>query len=430
MPPRLTQLLAALAGLAFAGLAASAQAAPAAGEPWAWVEQVQGGPQVRAATPQARCPVLTVDGAPAAMQVRAPADAAFPMTLCQLKLAPSVRSVALGTTPLPLLKSPPQRILIFGDTGCRVKDDLVQDCNNPRLWPFADVVRRAAAHHPDLVIHVGDYYYRETPCPAGNARCAGSPYGDNWATWRTEFFAPAQPLLATAPWVFVRGNHETCSRGGRGWYRLLDAGAQPLTCPATAAPFKVELGDLSLYVLDSGSAEDRAAPPDAVALFAGELNALRADMTHGKGWILTHRPIRGLAPVARLGPIGPIEIPLNKTEQAAVQGHDLSGVQMIVSGHIHHFATYSFGPRRPAQLISGAGGDIGEPADTPVVRQGQVDIDGLTADRISFDRFGYFLLDRAGADWLGTFRDIDDRVIASCRLHERQLACAPAKGVG
>ena len=422
--PRLTMLFALL------GLAAATPAFAAPADPWVWVEQVQGGPEVRAATTQPRCPVLTVDGDAAPMQVRATADATFPLTLCALKLPAGARRAALAGANLPLLKGPPQRILIFGDTGCRIKDDLVQACNNPRLWPFADVVRRAAAHHPDLVIHVGDYYYRETPCPKDNAACAGSPYGDNWATWRTEFFTPAAPLLATAPWVFVRGNHETCSRGGLGWYRLLDAGAKPLPCPATAAPFTVDLGDLNLYVLDSGSAEDRAAPPDAVARFGAEMDAVRADMAHGKGWILTHRPFWGLAPVLRMGPIGPIEVALNQTEQAAARGRDLSGVQMIVSGHIHHFSAYSFGRKRPAQLIAGTGGDIGEDADTPVVRQGQVDIDGMTAQRMTFDRFGYFLLDRAGSDWTGTFRDIDDRVIATCRLHDRDLRCTPAKGIG
>ena len=427
---RLTTLFALLAlplGLLFAS---HASAAPGPGEPSVWVEQVQGGQQVRAATLQPRCPVLNVDGEPTAMQVRAAADAIYPVTLCQLSLPAGARRATLGGAALPLLKGPPQRILIFGDTGCRIKDALVQDCNNPRLWPFAQVVRRAAAHHPDLVIHVGDYYYRETPCPAANKACAGSPYGDNWATWRTEFFTPARPLLASAPWVFVRGNHETCSRGGRGWFRLLDAGAQPLPCPSTAAPFTVNLGDLNLYVLDSGSAEDSSAPPDLVARFGGELNALAGEMTHGKGWILTHRPFWGLAPIARLGPIGPIEAPLNKTEQTAVQGRDLSGVQMVVSGHIHHFSAYSFGPGRPAQLISGAGGDIGERADTPAVRQGTVDIDGLPAERLTFDRFGYFLLDRSGADWVGGFRDLDDHLIATCRLHGRDLRCTPVRGQG
>ena len=77
-----------------------------------------------------------------------------------------------------------KRIVVIGDTGCRLKGTFVQDCNDPVKWPFATVARLAAARHPDLVIHVGDYHYRETPCPADRAGCAGSPYGDNWAVWQ------------------------------------------------------------------------------------------------------------------------------------------------------------------------------------------------------------------------------------------------------
>jgi hypothetical protein len=319
---------------------------------------------------------------------------------------------------------------VFGDTGCRIKADHIQDCNNPRRWPFAEVARRAAAHHPDLVIHVGDYYYRETPCPAGDKQCAGSPSGDHWTTWRAEFFAPAQPLLAEAPWVFARGNHEACGRGARGWFRMLDAGPAPLACPAISASFKVDLGDLNLYLIDSANTFDNDAQAPMVARFSAQLDALGADMSHGRGWIVTHRPIWGLTPVARLGPVGPFDVPINKTEQAAVVGHDLGGVQMIVSGHIHHFASFDFGPTRAAQLVVGTGGDIGEDADIARIRSDQVSIDGMEADRTTFSRFGYFLLDRAGADWTGTFRDMDDHVVATCKLHERRLRCAAVKGAG
>jgi hypothetical protein len=100
---------------------------------------------------------------------------------------------------------------------------------------------------------------------------------------------------------------------------------------------------------------------------------------------------------------------------------------MVVSGHIHHFASYDFGPDRPAQLIAGTGGDVGEPADTPRIRTASPQIDDLTAQRLTFDRFGYLLLDRAGADWVGAFRDINDRVVATCRLHRRDLTCKAAK---
>mgnify|MGYP000167914488 CR=1 FL=1 len=66
--------------------------------------------------------------------------------------------------------------------------------------PWCVVVAGAvAAWDPDLIVHVGDYLYRESPCPEGQSGCAGSPHGDNWATWNADFFAPASPLLGAAP---------------------------------------------------------------------------------------------------------------------------------------------------------------------------------------------------------------------------------------
>jgi hypothetical protein len=359
------------------------------------------------------------------MRVRVAASADFPTTVCEVELPAGTRRASIAGRLLPLPKPRADKILIFGDTGCRLKGALVQDCNNPRAWPYAAVARRAAAHHPDLVIHVGDYWYRESPCPAGHAGCAGSPWGDNWTTWDAEFFRPAEPLLATAPWVMVRGNHEDCARGGPGWFRLLDAAPQALACPADSAPMAIDVGGLALYILDSANADDRAAPPDKVAEFAAQLDALKPQLKSRLGWIVTHRPVFGLAPVARVGPIGPLEVPLDATEQAAVRGRDLAAVQMIVSGHIHHFASYSFGKGRPAQLIVGTGGDIGEPGDTPKHRSGTPDIDGMTATGFAFERYGFLVLERGAAGWTGVFYDVNDRIVARCRLVGRDLHCSP-----
>ena len=392
----------------------------------AWVELTASGPQARVETTESRCPSLDLDGRMTPMQVRAGPDAAFPTNLCQLDIPVGTKRASLGLQTLPLPHGPPQRILIFGDTGCRLKGLAIQDCNDPKAWPFPLVVRRALERKPDLVIHVGDYYYRETPCPEGHAGCAGSPYGDAWATWKAEFFDPARPLLNAAPWVFVRGNHESCTRGGKGWFRQLDAGPRPLACPAMSAPFRVALGDLNLYVLDSADAEDRGTPSEAVAAVSAQFNAIKGELAQAPGWIVTHRPIWALTPIARVGPVGPFELSLNATEDAAVKDKDLAGAQMIVSGHIHHFAAYDFYGRRPSQLVAGTGGDIGEDADTPAIREGDVQIDNLSAHRITFERYGYLLLDRAGDDWVGAFWDLKDRVVAACRLHQRRLSCGPA----
>ena len=400
---------------------------PAGAQTQAWVQYIQGGAQIRAVSASPTCPVVTIDGRPHRLTTRAGPVPGFAQTLCQLDLPAGARTATLEGRPMPLPPKSPRRIVIFGDTGCRLKGSDFQACNDPRAWPFAAVARMAAAQHPDLVIHVGDYYYRESPCPAADAGCAGTPSGDAWVSWKADFFDPAAPLLAAAPWVFVRGNHEACRRGGEGWFRLLDAAQRPVACPGASAAFTVDLGDLNLYVIDSSRAADSEAPAGDVAAMAVQLDALRADLAQKPGWILTHRPIWGLAPVARIGPMGPFEIALNRTEQVAVAGRDLSAVRMVVSGHIHHFDSLSFGPARPAQLVVGTGGDVGDWADTPQVRQTTPSIDGATARRLSFERFGYFLLDRDGADWVGAFRDLDNRLVANCRLHSRALTCWGAK---
>ncbi len=106
-----------------------------------------------------------------------------------------------------------------------MKGSLVQPCNDARQWPFAAIARKAADLKPDLVIHVGDYLYRgERVSGELMPDVRGTPFGDNWPEkkrWAADFFTPAQPLLAAAPWVFVRGNHEDCQRAGPGWTRLL-----------------------------------------------------------------------------------------------------------------------------------------------------------------------------------------------------------------
>jgi hypothetical protein len=391
-----------------------------------WLELTGRGPELRVATAAAHCPDAQLDGAAAPMQLRAPANDAFPLSVCELVVPAGVSRAGVGDWSAPLPHGPPRRILIFGDTGCRLKGEAVQACNDPRQWPFALVAARAAAQKPDLVIHVGDYYYRESPCPAGEAGCAGSPHGDNWASWDAEFFEPAGPLLRAAPWVLVRGNHESCARGGLGWFRLLDQAAEPSACPAQSAPFRIDLGDLALYGLDSADTEDRSAPQKAVDAFAGQLDAV-TPAAGQQAWIVTHRPIWAEVEATKLGPLGAVEVPINATEQAAVRGRSLAGVQLIVSGHIHHFASYDFGPTRPAQLVAGTGGDVGDDADSARVRPDNARLDGLDAKGFTFMQYGYLLLDRDGDSWKGAFRDLDDKLVATCRLHQRELRCRRAR---
>jgi hypothetical protein len=419
--PAVAVALLALAGCSRAETPKPPELAPTVDR--AWVELTDRGAEARLITATAECPAVAIDGTPTPMTKRVGPSADFPMTVCQLLLPTSARQASVRGIALPIPVAEPHRVLIFGDTGCRLKGVEVQNCDNPRDWPFGVVSQLAAAHHPDLVIHVGDYYYRESPCPAGRAGCAGSPWGDNWNSWNADFFQPAEPLLRAAPWVMVRGNHEDCQRGGPGWFMLLDAAATPLTCPAYSAPMKVDVGGLQLYVLDSSGTDDRHAPPAAVTAFSSQLDVLKTTPPTAPAWIITHRPVWGEVPT----PVGGIEVPINATEQAAVKGRDLTGVQMIVSGHIHHFASFSFAGDRPPQLIVGTGGDVGELGDSPRFLDDGVSLDGMSAKRFGFDRYGFLILEKTGDSWAGSFYDVRDHPIASCTMVARALTCQATK---
>ncbi len=145
----------------------------------AWLQySADGQPHARALiTVEAQCPSATVDGRAVPMTQRAAADDKFDDVVCDAPVSATAASVAVGPRPLPAPARAPKTVVVFGDTGCRLKDQEVQQCNDATDWPFPTVAASIAAAHPDLIVHVGDYYYRETPCP--NPRCAG-PYGDTW----------------------------------------------------------------------------------------------------------------------------------------------------------------------------------------------------------------------------------------------------------
>lgn len=395
--------------------------ARAADLPGCWVEFTSdGGIDIRAITaPGMPCPPVVADGAALPSTTRGQPDAAggaYPIRICVAHAAAPPRNATVAGLPVPTSGQAIKRIVVIGDTGCRLKGNFVQDCNDPVKWPFAIVARLAAARRPDLVIHVGDYHYRETPCPADRPGCAPSPYGDNWAVWQRDFFNPAAPLLATAPWVMARGNHEICSRGGHGWFRLLDP-HPGVDCTATTAPYVLHISPLNLLVFDSADADDDKADLAKVALYRAQMQTL---LVHAPphSWLLTHRPFWALAQ----GKGVPKGATANATEQAAIRALIPPELDMVLSGHIHDFTSYDFGPGHPAQFVVGEGGDVHDAIVQPVVAG--VTIDAATVRQgFAIADYGYVLLDRVPHGWAGTVYSITDRVLARCRLLGRDVAC-------
>lgn len=417
----------------------------------------------RAITTAPACPQIEIDGRAAAMNVRAPL-APIPLRplsgeaagrpqapssavqSCEAPLPAGVRSVTVAGRKLPLPVAEPQRIVVIGDTGCRLKGKEFQDCNDPQAFPFARVAASAAAWKPDLVIHVGDYHYREDPCPADRPGCAGSPFGYGWDAWQADFFAPAQALLAAAPWVVARGNHETCVRGGQGWWRFLDPrpfGPQN-SCDDPAQdvhgdytdPYAVPLGGgAQLLVFDSANTSYKGFKAGDVRLekYADtyrKMEALAARAPHNIA--VDHHPLYGFganqdkntgAVTLFGGDAGLIQA------FGAIQPRLLPAkVDVLLSGHVHLWEQVSFASDHPTQFVSGFAGTAEDIVPLPAtVAPGTTPAPGAVVEAMSswIDGFGFMTMERRGADrWDVVVHDRDGKERNTCTVEGRRSRCA------
>jgi hypothetical protein len=279
------------------------------------------------------------------------------------------------------------------------------------------VAAAATRLKPDLVIHVGDYLYREAACPLLNRGCAGSPSGDDWPAWAADFFSPAAPLLATAPFVFVRGNHEECARSGEGWLRLLG----PLTvdpktpCIDHVAPWSVPLGDVTLGVMDDAHAPEPYAPGDLASLYRADFAALHR--MPPPVWLVMHRPIWG---VVELG-FG-IVVGGNRTMMAAQDESGIPGnVSLQLSGHIHSFEAINYAKGAPPQIIAGEGGDLLDKA--PRDLSGRSVGAQKIASGLSLPGYGFLLFTREADRWLIHVMTQDGTQEALCVFVNRRVEC-------
>lgn len=402
-------------------------AAPAAAEACRWVQYVPGGLEARAITDGPACPVATLDGAAVPMVARAAPGPDYPVLVCAATLPPGARAAAIDGVPLRLPVADPRRILVLADTGCRMKGSKVQACNDINQWPFRVIASVAATTKPDLVIHLGDYHYRETACPDGNLGCAGSPFGDTWAVWRADFFSPAEPLLAAAPWIAVRGNHEECNRGGRGWSRTLDP--RPFDPAAAciaggAEPYTVALPGLTLGVLDVATAEeDKVSEPQASA-YRRQFQVLGEAMGNQPGWLLLHRPIWSAEEMKNGQPVG-----ANQTLAAAARNDAIPAmVSAMFSGHHHTFQVLNYDPaaRLPPQVVAGHGGDYADEG-VPLDPAGMSIMGVRVASGMNQHGFGFLLLERGDGGWTATSHDLRGNPVRSCAIGVRVVTCGPQR---
>jgi hypothetical protein len=448
---------------ALAALTGCASLSPAPPELSAFVVIGEDGAAIaRVLTPGAACPSIRLDQRDLAMTVRAPAQtiaqrrtvspaqnskpSAFPLLTCEAFIPAGTKQAEVSGAPLPLPRAQPNRIVVIGDTGCRLKDNGdYQDCNRPEIYPFARIAAQAAAWKPDLVIHVGDYHYRENACPADRPGCAGSPWGYGWDAWNADFFTPGQALLRAAPWVMARGNHESCARGGQGFWRFLDP--RPLLpgrdCNDAANdaigdysdPYAVPLGaGQQLIVADTSSTTYKgfSAGDSRMARYADtyrKMDALSQKATNSIA--VFHHPILGFgANRDKAGVVSLFNGDKGLVDAFGAMNARLmpKGVQAVLSGHVHVWEQVSFASDHPTQFISGFSGTAEDIVPLPaVLPEGAQPAPGAIVDNISswVDGFGYMTMERSGAgEWDVKVWDTNGAVRNTCRISGSKSVCA------
>jgi hypothetical protein len=398
---------------------------------YAWVQM--GPPHVgivRAITAGSTCPKVILDRSVVRMRRRAAPDADFDVLTCEASIPPGVDRLEVAGKRLRAPALNPKRIAVVGDTGCRLKagnalDDGFQACNDPDDWEFAKVAAQVAASKPDLIIHVGDYIYREQPCD-GSIGCEGSPFnspGMRWATWEADFFAPAAPMLEAAPIIFVRGDHEQCERAGAGFFRFLHP-FRRRHCLDFTDPYALDLGGLKLIVMDTVQAVDTALSPEVVRDRYEQDFEAAAELTTGSTWLLSHRPIWAIRPTGKDGSATEI---INVTVQDALRkalGGLSPQVNLVLTGHIHLGEVLSFTGGRPPQIVAGIGGTKLLPDITAELTDTMLDGERIThATIVAAHGFMTFEL-KQPRSWIITMRNAAGEPSAVCELSGKSASCA------
>ncbi|HEX7819052.1 MAG TPA: metallophosphoesterase [Sphingobium sp.] len=368
----------------------------------------------------------------------------FPVRVCEADLPLRARTASIAGHALPLPAARVRRIIIIGDTGCRIKasDNAVQDCNVPAAWPFASIAKQAAAWKPDLVLHVGDYLYRENPCPAGHDGCAATPWGYGWDAWNADFFTPALPLLAAAPWIMVRGNHESCLRAGQGWWRFLAAQAlvPGQDCNAVAddvrgdqsPPYAVPLGKgAQIIAMDLAIAGEEAIPatdPRHDGMIATQADVTALAKGHRYTFLTDHYPLLGLTATRKDGAvkIKSGNKAILSTFGIADPSLALPGIDMLLAGHVHEWQQVDFRDH-PGQFISGMAGTQEDVVAIPTDKA--LGAEPAPGTRVTgFDswtgHFGFMTLERTGARrWTVQVHALGGQIIHRCRIDGRHSSC-------
>ena len=319
----------------------------------------------RVTTEKEECPKVIIDDNENQTLLYHDKTTEFPVISCYIPIMEDVQKLSFNNEDI-LLNKKIERILVIGDTGCRIKGTYTQDCK--KQWHFKKIIDIAASRKPDLVIHLGDYLYREF-CRLED--CKDEPVGDKLKTWNEDFFKPAKNLLSSIPWIFVRGNHESCARGGKGWSHFFDYRKR---CVKNTQPYSIDVShDLRFIIADSAETTPEQKEIDLVNFLS----------TNKKSWLFTHRPFWNRTDK---------EFEIYTTPEMLSQD-----ISTIFSGHIHIFQV-SDNSNKKQVIVGNSGTRLTKLPINPYTKQ----------------EFGFVILDKQDdGGWKMNLFNVEDIVIAS-----------------
>ncbi len=385
-----------------------------------WLTYGPDGPTARTIVTSGDCPHITIDGRRERMRVRNLPGKNYRVTSCEAAVPTTAASASIGDHPLPVAKlGRTAKIAILGDTGCRRKVSngkaSIQDCNDPKAWPFEAVTNSIAEWDPDLILNVGDYYYREAVMSGGK----WVPSSYDWSRWNADWFKPAAKLLPNAPWVMVRGNHESCDRAAEGWFRFLDPRPylyeDKRMCKSNleyTPPYAVTVGEMRFIVIDSAGVSDYMVDPTQVDIVANQLS-LYANKAAG-AWMMLHHPIWAFGSYG-----GETAVMWTAWNQA---GANAPNPALMLTGHMHLLEMLSFTDNRIPQLVIGNGGtELDKASAPPKGPIGGRDV----ANFFAHDQFGWVAATQTDGTWTFDIRDTMGKSQASCTWREGSaLTCS------
>jgi hypothetical protein len=247
----------------------------------------------------------------------------------------------------------------------------------------------------------------------------------------------------------ARGNHESCTRAGQGYWRFLDprplAPHRDCELPADdgigdySDPYAVPLGGgAQLIVFDSSNTTYKGLKEGdpRLAIYADSYRKIAA-LARNAGYNIAvdHHPLFAFGAkqdkATRAITLFGGDDGLLQSFGAQDPGFLPPSISMLLSGHVHLWEQVSFSSNHPTQFVSGFSGTAEDIVPLPArVAPGETPAPGAVVEHMSswIDGFGFMTMERRGADrWEVKVWDREGRERNSCQVQGRRSVCALAQ---